>query len=45
MQIIEDFKATIMEKPVVSVVMIVLGAVAGFFLAPTIRRVFKMKRK
>ena len=44
MNIIEDFKSTIMEKPVVSVIMVVAGVVIGFFASPWLRKTFKMKR-
>jgi len=40
----EDLKSTVMEKPVVAVVIMLVGAVVGFFVSPTIRRTLRMKR-
>lgn len=41
---IEDFKNTLMEKPIVSASMVIIGVVIGFFASPWLRKVFKMNR-
>lgn len=41
---VEDFKQTIMEKPVVSAIMVIIGVVVGFFVSPWIRKKLKMNR-
>ena len=41
---VEDFKTTLMEKPLVSATMVIIGAVIGFFISPWLRKTLKMKR-
>lgn len=40
----EEIKTTVMEKPIVAVVIMLVGAVVGFFVSPSIRKTLRMKR-
>lgn len=40
---VEDFKSTLMEKPLVSAIMVVVGVVIGYFIAPMIKKFVKRR--
>lgn len=41
---LDDLKSTIMEKPIVAVVILAVGAVVGFILRPSLRKVLHLKK-
>lgn len=40
---VEDFKSTLMEKPLVSATMVIVGVVIGYFIAPMIKKLIKRR--
>ena len=40
---VEDFKNTIMEKPLVSATMVIVGVVIGYFVSPVIKKFLKRR--
>lgn len=40
---VEDFKSTLMEKPLVSATMVIVGVVIGYFISPMIKKLLKRR--